>query len=173
MRLGPGSQSFEIQKVRMTSTLVFVASAAEHPLLDIDWTGFVQFGIFVLTAVIATALLFKPYLAMRDRRAASIEGARGEAAQMIAEADGKLVSYDRDLAAARNRANEERRKVRAEAAAHQREVTERARAESVAALEQAKSRVATETATARAQLMPRADQLAGEIAARLLGRKVA
>ena len=38
----------------MTSTfLLAVGSADKHPLLDIDWTGFVQFGLFVLTALIA------------------------------------------------------------------------------------------------------------------------
>jgi F-type H+-transporting ATPase subunit b len=158
----------------MTSTfLSSVGSAASHPLLDIDWTGFVQFGVFLLTALIATAFLFRPYLAMRDRRSTGIEGARGEAVRMTAEADAKLVSYDKELAAARARANEEKRKVRSEAAAHQREVTERARAEATAALDQAKARVTAETAAARAQLMPRAGQLAQEIASRLLGRKVA
>lgn len=158
----------------MTSTLLFAAGAAtEHPLLDIDWTGFVQFGIFTLTALLATALLFRPYLAMRDRRASGIEGARAEAVSMTAEADAKLVSYDKELAAARARANDERRKVRSEAAAHQREVTDKARAESTAALEQAKARVESETAAARAQLLPRAGQIAEDIASRLLGRKVA
>jgi F-type H+-transporting ATPase subunit b len=154
----------------MTSTVQF---AAVHPLIDIDWTAFVQFGIFAVTALIATGLLFRPYLGMRDRRAAGIEGARGEAVRMTAEAEAKLVSYEQALAAARTRANEERRKVRGEAATHQREVTERARTEATQAMDAAKRRVAEQTASARAQLMPRAAELAAAIASRLLGRKVA
>jgi F-type H+-transporting ATPase subunit b len=156
----------------MTSPLVFAATAAEHPLLDIDWTALPQFGLFVLTGILATTLLFRPYLAMRDRRSSGIEGARGEAVRMSAEADAKLVTYDQELAAAKSRANDERRRVRTEAAAHQREVTERARAESTAAIEQARPRVASETSSARAQLLPRVGQLGEEIAGRLLGRTV-
>lgn len=158
----------------MNSTILLAAgSASEHPLIDIDWTGFVQFGLFVLTALIASRFLFRPYLAMRDRRAEGIEGARAEAVRMTAEAEAKLTSYDKELAAARTRANEERQRVRSEAATHQREVTERARTEAASALDHAKTRVADETRAARAELMPRATQLAAEIAARLLGRKVA
>lgn len=158
----------------MTSTLFAAASSGGgHPLIDMDWTAAVQFGIFALTGLVATALLFRPYLAMRDRRSAGIDGARAEAARMATEAEAKLAGHDAALTAARTRANEERRKVRGEAATHQREVTERARAEASAALDAAKQRVAQETAAARAQLLPRANEIAATIASRLLGRKVA
>jgi F0F1-type ATP synthase membrane subunit b/b' len=110
---------------------------------------------------------------MRDRRAAGIEGARAEATRMAAESQAKLTDYTAQLEGAKARANDERRKIRGEAAAHQRDVTERARVESSATLEQAKARVTKETEAARAQLLPRAGQLAQDIAARLLGRRVA
>jgi F-type H+-transporting ATPase subunit b len=155
-----------------SSVLLTVAAGGEHPLIDIDSTAFLQFGIFVLTALVASRLLFRPYLAMRDRRSAGIDGARADATRMSAEADGKLTAYEAELAAARSRANDERRAIRTEAAEHQRQVTDKARSESIAALEQAKAKVTSETEAARSQLMPRASQLADEIAAKLLGRKV-
>src|SRR5512138_946318 len=101
-----------------------VSLAGGHPLIDIDATVIVQFVLFLVLFVVANKLLFQPYLRLRERRRAGIEGARAEAEEMTAKADSKLADYEKQLAAARDRANEEGRKVRAEAAAHEREVTD-------------------------------------------------
>jgi F-type H+-transporting ATPase subunit b len=146
--------------------------AEEHPLIDIDNTVWVQLVLFMLVALIGSRLLFRPYLKMRDKRAAGIEGARAEASQMTAEAGARVADYEQKLTVARNRALEERRTIRTQAAERQRELTEAARAESTAALDQAKARIASETATARGALRPHATQVADDMAAKLLGRKV-
>jgi F-type H+-transporting ATPase subunit b len=153
--------------------LLTLASAAEHPMIDIDLTVFVQFGIFVVMALASTQLLFKPYLRMREEREAGMEGARKEAENLSAEADAKLADYETKLATARARAQEERRKIRADAAEHLQTITSEARDAAQAAMEVASTKVKTETDTARAELMPRADALASEIVSKLLGRSVA
>ena len=147
--------------------------ASGHPLIDIDLTAVVQFVLFLLVYLIANALLFKPYLALRERRKAGIDGARAEADRMTATADAKLADYEKQLAIARDRANEEGRKVRAEAAAHEKEVTDKARASAQKAIDEAQTKMRSETDAARAQLLPQADALAKTIASRLLGREVA
>jgi F-type H+-transporting ATPase subunit b len=153
------------------SALASVASG--HPLIDIDWTAAVQFLLFVATYFVANRLLFQPYLALRARRKAGIEGARTEAERMTAEADAKLAEYEKQLAVARNRAGEEGRKIRTEASAHERDVTDKARKAAQSAIEEAQAKVRAETEAARAQLMPQADALAKQMASRLLGREVA
>lgn len=150
-----------------------VSLAGGHPLIDIDATVIVQFVLFLVLYAIANRLLFQPYLRLRERRRAGIEGARAEADRMTAQADAKLAEYEKQLAAARDRANEEGRKVRLEAAAHEREVTDRARAAAQKATDEAQAAMRRETEAARAQLMPQADALARSIASRLLGREVA
>jgi F-type H+-transporting ATPase subunit b len=150
-----------------------VAAAAEHPLIDIDGTLLIQLGLFLVMAFLATQWLFKPYLHMRDERTRGIEGAREEAVALSAEADARMADYGDKLAAARARAYEEQRKIRAEATSHQRELTEKARGEAASAVAQAQARVESETTAARADLMPRADALATDIASKLLGRKIA
>jgi F-type H+-transporting ATPase subunit b len=150
-----------------------VSLAGGHPLIDIDGTVFVQFALFLVLFVVANRLLFQPYLQLRERRRAGIEGARDEAARMTAQADAKLADYEKQLTMARDRANEEGRKVRAEAAAHEREVTDKARAQAQKALEDAQAAMRRETETARGQLMPQADALARAITSKLLGREVA
>src|SRR3954469_5928037 len=150
-----------------------VSLASGHPLIDIDLTAVVQFALFLLVYVIANSLLFKPYLALRERRKAGIDGARAEADRMTATADAKLADYEKSLAVARDRANEEGRKVRAEAAAHEKEVTDRARASAQKAIDDAQATMRSQTDAARAQLMPQAEAIAKTIASKLLGREVA
>jgi len=156
----------------MTPTLAVVA-AEGHPLIDIDGTVFLQFAIFLVMLVVSNKLLFQPYLKLRARRAEGIDGARAAAERMTAEADAKLGDYEKQLAVARNRSSEEQRKIRAEANAHEREVTTTARAKNAAALEEARARVQSETDAARKELLPRAEQIGKDIAKRLLGREVA
>ena len=144
----------------------------EHPLIDIDQTVWIQLVLFLIVAFIGNRLLFRPYLRMRDERAAGIEGARDEAARLSAEADARLAHYEQEISAARGRAQDERRTMRSEAATRQREATDRARTEAGRAFDDARLRVERETNAARQQLMPRAAQVAEEIAGKLLGRKV-
>ena len=150
-----------------------VTIASGHPLIDIDGTAVVQFALFLVLMFVANKLMFQPYLALRERRKAGIDGARAEAERMTAQADAKLADYEKQLAVARNRANEEGRKVRAEAVTHERDVTDKARATAQAAIDEAQAKMRTETEGARAQLMPQADALAKQIASKLLGREVA
>jgi F-type H+-transporting ATPase subunit b len=147
--------------------------AAAHPLIDIDGTVFVQFGLFLILLFVANKLLFQPYLQLRERRKAGIEGARAEAERMTASADAKLVDYEKQLAAARSRANDEGRKVRAEAAAHEKDVTDKARAEAQTSIDEATTKMRGEAEAARLQLLPQANTLAKQIASKLLGREVA
>ena len=146
--------------------------ASGHPLIDIDGTVFVQFGLFLLVFLIARTFLFKPYLALRERRKTATEGARAEADRMTAQAEAKLADYEKQLAAARSRANDEGRKVRAEAIAHEKDVTDRARATTQKATDEAMARMKAETDAARLQLLPQANALARQIASKLLGREV-
>ena len=150
-----------------------VSLAGGHPLIDIDATVIVQFALFLVLFVVANRLLFQPYLRLRERRTEGIEGARAEAERMAAQADAKLADYEKRLAVARDRANEEGRKVRLEAAGHEREVTDKARASAQAAIDEAQATMRRETEAARAQLLPQADALARAISSKLLGREVA
>ena len=153
--------------------LMTLASAAEHPLIDIDNTAFIQFGIFVVMALASTQLLFKPYLRMREQRDEGMDGARKMAESLSAEADAKLADYEQKLASARARAQEERRKIRAEASDHLQSITDKARASAQEAMQAAADKVTTETESARADLLPKAESLASEMVSKLLGREVA
>ena len=146
---------------------------AAHPLIDIDLTVVLQFVLFAIMFVAANTFLFQPYLRLRARRQAGIEGARAEAEQMSSQADGKLADYEHKLAAARAKAAEDGRTIRAEASAYDRDVTAAARTAAMTAIGQAQSKVRAETEAARATLLPQAETLARSMAGKLLGREVA
>jgi len=150
-----------------------LVSIAAHPLIDIDLTAVVQFALFLILMFVANKLLFQPYLALRERRKAGIDGARAEAERMTAQADAKLADYEKQLAVARDRANEEARKIRNEAVSHERETTDKARSTAQAAIDEAQGKMRAETDAARATLLPQADAIAKQIASKLLGREVA
>jgi F-type H+-transporting ATPase subunit b len=150
-----------------------LVSIAAHPLIDIDLTVVIQFVLFLLLFIISNAFLFQPYLKLRERRKAGIDGARAEADTMTAQADAKLADYEKKLATARATANEQGRKVRAEAAASEKEVTDTARAGAQKATDEAMAKMKAETEAARLQLLPQADAIAKRITSKLLGREIA
>lgn len=150
-----------------------VTLAAGHPLIDVDLTVIVQFVLFLVLFLVANRLLFRPYLQLRQRRIAGIDGARAEAERMTAEADARLAEYEKQMVMARERAAEEGRKIRMEGVTHERDVTAQARAAAQKATEEAQATMRRETEAARAQLMPQAEALAKAITSKLLGREVA
>ncbi len=154
------------------SVLHAVAASDAHPLLDFDLTSIFQFAIFLVVAFFASRFIFKPYLRMRDERDAGTQGAREQAAAMTAEAESSLANYNAQLVAARDRANAERQKVRAEAASFQRELDDKTRAEIATATKAAEAKLTTEIDTARDELLPKATMIGHEITSRLLGREV-
>jgi F-type H+-transporting ATPase subunit b len=91
---------------------------------------------------------------------------------MSASADAQLADYEKQLALARTRANEEGRKVRTEAAANEKAVTDASRAEAQKAMDEATARMRAETDAARLQLLPQANALARQMASKLLGREI-
>jgi F-type H+-transporting ATPase subunit b len=152
---------------------VLATVASGDAIIDIDYTAVVQLGLFLVLLFIGNAFLFQPYLRLRARRREGIQGAREQATQMTAEADARLADYESKLGTARTRAGEEQRKVRAEAAAYERDTTDAARKASMKALDEAQAKVQADTEAARAQLLPQANALAKTMVSRILGREVA
>src|SRR5262249_15956253 len=97
-----------------------VALAGGHPLIHVDSTAVVQFVLFLVLFWLTNRFLFQPYLQLRERRRAGIEGAREDAEQMSAQAEARMAAYEKQVALARDRAGEEARKIRLEGTAHER-----------------------------------------------------
>jgi F0F1-type ATP synthase membrane subunit b/b' len=92
---------------------------------------------------------------------------------MDEQAKAQIADYEQRFGAAKLRANEERVKVRTEAALREREITEAARREADGAVETSRARLAEDAAKARAELAPRAQEVSRAIVKKILGREVA
>ena len=153
----------------MITTALLVASES-LPVVDIDNTVFLQAILFLSLFVILHFLLFKPWLEVRDRRAARISGAMDEAVQLRAAAEERERDYEARLAKARDEAMDVRSESRKQAEGKEAEIVGAARSEAASELEQTKVKIAGEIDEARAQLGERVESLAGDITKQVLGR---
>jgi F-type H+-transporting ATPase subunit b len=152
--------------------LALAAGGESHPLIDIDSTAAIGLVLFLVTLFLLSRLLFKPYLEVRDARSAGIEGAQAEALRMREQASGAGADYDAKFERARNRASDERAKLRQEALEAERQVTTAARNDMQSAVTSARETLAREKADAEQRLTAQTGVLAQQIASRLLGREL-
>jgi F-type H+-transporting ATPase subunit b len=145
-------------------------SLVAAPVVDIDGTLFVQGGIFLALVVVLKPLLFTPWLEAQRRRTESIDGALAKAKALRADADTLGADYDERLATARDRALEFRSKTRRDEEATQAKSLTQTRAEASASLERERERLRGEAERARGALGGRVDDLATQIASKVLGR---
>lgn len=141
------------------------------PVVDIDGTLFVQGGIFLALVFILNPLLFKPWLETQARRAEAIEGAAKKAVTLREQADTMVGDYDTRIAKVREEALDVRGTARRQEDLAQAKTLAETRATAQAEADAARARIAQDTATARAQLATRVDELAIEIADKLLAAK--
>jgi F-type H+-transporting ATPase subunit b len=84
-----------------------------------------------------------------------------------------VADYDAKLTRAKQRGGDERAKVRAEAAAHERQVVGAARDEAGKTVDAAKLKIGRDAGQAKSQLDAQAVALAKQMATKILGREVA
>jgi F-type H+-transporting ATPase subunit b len=153
----------------MPAPVLLLASAAA-PVVDIDGTIFIQAGIFLLLMAILHPLLFKPWLATRARREHAIDGTLLAASELRVEAERIGVDYDARLADARGRAGAVRSEaVKAAESDRQRRLADTRSATNLD-LQELRERLGRESDAARSTLAARVDELAADIATRILGR---
>lgn len=155
------------------ATLLIAHEEGPPPLIDIDGTLFVQFGLFIIMLIVLSRVLFRPYLKLRDARHKGIEGAREEASAMQDRAQKTNADYDAQLTRARQRGAEERARLRGEGAIYERQVLGAARDESQKTLDAARGKINADTEAARAKLATESNTLAREIVKKILGREAA
>ncbi len=153
----------------MPTSLLLVASET-IPVVDIDNTVFIQGALFLLLMVVLKFLLFDPWLATRDRRAARIGGAIEEASQLREAAAERQGDYDARLVKARDEAMSLRSEHRRGAEERETEIVSAARGAASESLDQTKAKIAKDVDAARGDLASRVESLATDITTRVLGR---
>jgi F0F1-type ATP synthase membrane subunit b/b' len=147
--------------------------SAEPQLLDVDATAFVMFGLFLLTVLVLTVWLWKPYLRVREERVSRVDGFREEAERLDKQATERLARVEAQLGEARRVGSAERTRSRTEAQAVEARLGAEAQASAQKALAAARAQVEAALTAERARLQERATTLGRDITSKVLGRPVA
>jgi F-type H+-transporting ATPase subunit b len=130
--------------------------------------------LFLLLILPVNVLLLRPLLKVLDERSERIDGARQRASELSERAEELLTRYRAALHEARAAAEGDDRRVLVERAREEQGTfTREARAEAERDIEQARGEVISALDDARTSLRQRAEELARDAVARILGRALA
>jgi F-type H+-transporting ATPase subunit b len=142
-------------------------------VISLDWTLILQFFNFFVLLFFLNKLLYRPLIAIIDERRDKIKSGHQRAQEIEAEVDEKMQRYQQQLTTAKIDAAQERAELRK--AGHQQEavITGEAQQKAVVRIKDIREQVGKEAVEAGQVLNNEAKTLAGQIAAKVLGRKLA
>ncbi|MDW7645156.1 MAG: ATP synthase F0 subunit B [Desulfuromonadales bacterium] len=141
-------------------------------MIEINGTIIVQFVNFVVLMVALNFILYKPLRSMLQKRKETIDGSHQRAKDLAVQVEEKMAAYQEKLQEAKMTAGKEKATMKEEAVAKETEILSAARQSATATLESMKEKVAGEAEEARKALRSDAENLASDIAAKLLGRSL-
>ena len=144
-----------------------------QPLIDLDGTVLVQFGLFLVMMAILHFLVFRPFLRARAEREDRIDGERRRAGEMETAAQGRIADLEARLEKAKQAGILSRNQTHAQASARERAILERARADTQQLIELSRAQARRAGDAARERLGSDAEGWGRRLASRILGREVA
>ncbi len=142
-------------------------------MISVDWTLGLQFVNFIILLIVLNKLLYKPLTKIMAERREKIEGSHARAKNLQADIDEKMERYQQQLNEAKALANAERAKLKKAASEEEATMLAEAHEKATKRLQAIKDQVAAEAAEASKTLRKEAKSLAGQIATKILGRKLA
>ena len=142
-------------------------------MISLDWTLILQFFNFFVLLFFLNKLLYRPLLNIMSQRRDKIESGAARAREIEAEVDDKMQRYQQQLSAAKSDAAQERAALRKAGHQQEAEITGDAQQKAVTRIKDIREQVGKEAAEAGQVLNKEAKALAGQIAAKVLGRKLA
>jgi F-type H+-transporting ATPase subunit b len=138
--------------------------------IDFDLSVVVMMVVFSLLIVILKPLLFDPVLKIFEEREKRTEGAKAEARSMQEQAGDLLTRYERELERVHQVAGAEREKIRVETARLEQEILAKGRKVASDIVDQGRAKIAKDVQAIQFNLGSQSEQLARQIAGRVLGR---
>jgi F-type H+-transporting ATPase subunit b len=151
---------------------MLLAAPKQAITVDLDLTFVVVLVLFVALTLFLKPVLFDPMLKLFEERERRIDGAKLLARKMDEKSAAALTKYEDTMAKARETANAERDKIRAEGLKREKEILGEVRAATAQAIENGKRAVHEDAAKARATLKTESAAMARDLATRVLGREV-
>ncbi len=142
-------------------------------MISVDWTLGLQFLNFIILLIVLNKLLYQPLTKIITQRREKVEGSYARAKSLEADIDEKMERYQKQLSDAKVLANEERNKLKKAASEEEATLLSEAHGKATTRLRAIKDQVAGEAEEASKTLKSEAESLAGQIATKVLGRKLA
>jgi F-type H+-transporting ATPase subunit b len=152
------------------ATVSVLGSALMEGGVDVDLNGtfIIQVVLIIVLLLVLKPVLFDPMLKLFEAREERIEGAKKKAR----DTDIKSVKAESEFQAQMSKAQAAGNVLRSEGVKAENEVLAKVRAETAAFLDERRQKAQEELKTARAQLQGSAQDLAKQLATRVLGREV-
>ncbi len=141
-------------------------------MISVDWTLGLQFVNFIVLLIILNKLLYKPLQKILAERRETIQGSHKRAQDLEADIEAKLTEYQNKITSAKAQANEERNKLRKAGQEQEATLLSEAHSKAGTKLQAIKAQVAQEASEASNLLKKEAEAMAGQIAAKILGREL-
>jgi F-type H+-transporting ATPase subunit b len=141
-------------------------------VIDINYTLFIQAGLFIFLMLVLNAIFFKPFLRFLEQRQGKISGDETEAARLQEEAERRRLQVDEGLHQGQLQALEEKGRIQDAGAQTGKQVVNTVHQEVEEEMRKIKAQIAQESKQARAELEQRQGALAQKIAAKILGRSI-
>ena len=141
-------------------------------MVDINLTLFVQMANFLVLIVILNYLLYKPILAILDKRKRRLDESEGEIKRLNATVEQKAAEYEEKLRLAKQDALGKKNEILKEAADSAKAIIDERRSKIPAMLAEFQGNVGQEVDAARRILKDQSQKISAEIAEKVLGRSL-
>ncbi len=140
--------------------------------IGLDYTFWIQIVNFLFLMVVLNVLLYKPVMGILEKRKEQIEGAEREIKELNLTIEQKEARYEEKLRLAKNDALEQKKEIVREGSEAAKGILDAARAEIPKMVEQFEAKVSKEVGEARRILREQSENIAMEIAEKVMGRSI-
>ncbi len=139
-------------------------------MIDLDLSLWIQVISILFLMFILNTILFKPVRRVLEERESRMSAIREDIEKFERNADSLLSSFNRKLAEARKKGQEERGRLKQEARDEEKQLFEESNKEAEAKKAELMAELTSQIDAAKKELMDKAEAFAMEIAQKLLGR---
>jgi len=140
--------------------------------ISLDYTLWIQIVNFLFLIFILNVLLYKPILGIIEKRKENIEGSEQEIKELNLTIEQKEARYEEKLRLAKSDALEKKKAIVQEGAEAAKGILDAARGEVPRIVEQFEGKITKEVAEARRVLREQSENIAIEIAEKVMGRSM-
>jgi F-type H+-transporting ATPase subunit b len=141
-------------------------------VIELNYTLFIQAGLFIFLMLVLNKILFQPFLRFFDERHNKISGDEKEASRLQEEAERRRLQVDEGLNKGQLQAREEKGRIQDAGALAGKQVVDTVRQEVDEEIAKTKDQIAHESQQALFELERRQGAMAKEIAEKILGRSL-